>query len=107
MKNVLRISLQYDKILVYLYQLFYEIWDLILRMLLKKRQLERRKKEKESLLMIDKKSWRNKNCDQDQMSVDEKENFKNLDENLDKNLESVNSMNTKFVNLHVIFFFLI
>jgi glucan phosphoethanolaminetransferase (alkaline phosphatase superfamily) len=67
--------------------------------------------------MIDEKNWKNKNCDRDQMSVDEKKRFENLerkrfenlDENLDddfeNNLENANSMNTKFVNLHVIFFF--
>ncbi len=71
--------------------------------------------------MIDKKSWKNKNRDRDQMNADEKERFenlekkrfknldKNLDENLDDNLESdfenASFMNTKLVNLHVIFSF--
>ncbi len=44
------------------------------------------------------------------MNVDEKERFENLDENLDDDLENdfenMTFMNTKFVNLHVIFFFL-
>jgi hypothetical protein len=39
----------------------------------------------------------------------EKKRFENLDENLDDDLENdfenANSMNTKFVNLHVIFSF--
>jgi hypothetical protein len=59
--------------------------------------------------MIDEKSWKNKNRDRDQMSVDEKERLENLDENLDDDLENdlknANFMNTKFVNLHVIFSF--
>ncbi len=67
--------------------------------------------------MIDEKNWKNRNCDRDQMNADEKERFKNLekerfenlDEDLDDDLESdfenANSMNTKFVNLHVIFSF--
>ncbi len=42
------------------------------------------------------------------MNVDEKKRFENLDEDLDDDLksdfESANFMNTKFVNLHVIFF---
>ncbi len=86
-------------------------------MLLKKRQLERWKKKKKSLLMINEKSWKNKNCDRDQMSVDEKERFENLEkkrfknasENLDNDfendLENANFVNIKLVNLHVIFFF--
>ncbi len=69
--------------------------------------------------MIDEKNWKDKNRDRNQMSVDEKkrfENFKkkrfeNLDEDfnddLENDLENANSMNTKFVNLHVIFSFLI
>ncbi len=77
-------------------------------MLLKKRQFERWKKKKESLLMIDEKSWKNKNRDRSQMSVDEKRRLENLDENLDDDFESdfenASFMNTKFVNLHVIFF---
>ncbi len=43
------------------------------------------------------------------MSVDEKKRFENLDEDLDDDLKNdfknANFMNTKFVNLHVIFFF--
>ncbi len=43
------------------------------------------------------------------MNVDEKKRFENLDENLDddfeNDLENANFMNTKFVNLRVIFFF--
>jgi hypothetical protein len=67
--------------------------------------------------MIDEKSWKNRNCDRDQMSADkkkrlenlEKKRFESLDEDLDDDLENdfenANFMNTKFVNLHVIFFF--
>ncbi len=67
--------------------------------------------------MINEKNWKNKNCDRDQMSADEKkrlenfekERFENLDEDLDDDLENdlknANFMNTKFVNLHVIFSF--
>jgi hypothetical protein len=59
--------------------------------------------------MIDERNWKNKNRDRDQMNVDEKKRFENLDEDLDddlkNNLENANFMNTKFVNLHVIFFF--
>jgi hypothetical protein len=43
------------------------------------------------------------------MNIDKKKRFKNLDENLDDDFESdfknANFMNTKFVNLHVIFSF--
>ncbi len=43
------------------------------------------------------------------MNVDEKKRFKNLDESLNddfkNDLENANFMNTKFVNLHVIFSF--
>ncbi len=81
----------------------------MLRMLLKKRQFERWKKKRKSLLMIDEKNWKNKNRDRNQVSVDEKKRFENLDEDLDddleNDLESANFMNTKFVNLHVIFSF--
>jgi hypothetical protein len=59
--------------------------------------------------MIDEKSWKNKNRDRNQMSVDENERFENLDENFDDDFKSdfknTNFMNTKFVNLHVIFSF--
>ncbi len=67
--------------------------------------------------MINEKSWKNKNCDRDQMNVDEKrrfenfekKRFENLDEDLDDDLENdfenANFINTKFINLHVIFFF--
>jgi hypothetical protein len=59
--------------------------------------------------MIDEKNWKNRNRDRDQMSVDEKKRFENLDENFDDDFESdfenANFMNTKFVNLHVIFSF--
>ncbi len=59
--------------------------------------------------MIDKKSWENKNRDRNQMSVDEKERFENLDEDFDDDFENdsknASFMNTKFVNLHVIFSF--
>jgi hypothetical protein len=43
------------------------------------------------------------------MSVDEKERFENLDEDFDDDFENdsknASFMNTKFVNLHVIFSF--
>jgi archaellum component FlaC len=59
--------------------------------------------------MIDEKSWENKNRDRSQMSVDEKKRFENLDEDFDddfeNNFKNASFMNTKFVNLHVIFFF--
>ncbi len=67
--------------------------------------------------MIDERSWKNKNRDRDQVSVDEKrrlenlerERFEDLDEDfnddLESDLKSANSMNTKLVNLHVIFSF--
>ncbi len=67
--------------------------------------------------MIDEKNWNNRNRDRDQMSADEKKRledfekkrFENLDEDLDDDLENdfenANFMNTKFVNLHVIFSF--
>ncbi len=66
--------------------------------------------------MIDKRSWKNKNRDRNQMNADEKKRFKNLErkrfESLDENLdddfkndfENANFMNTKLVSLHVIFF---
>jgi hypothetical protein len=55
--------------------------------------------------MIDKRNWKDTNCDRNQINVNEKENLENLDENLDEDLENANLMNTKLVNLHVIFFF--
>ncbi len=67
--------------------------------------------------MIDERSWENKNRDRNQMNADEKkrlenlekERFENLDESLDDDLENdfenANFMNTKLVNLHVIFSF--
>jgi hypothetical protein len=59
--------------------------------------------------MIDEKNWKNKSRDRNQINVDEKERFENLDEDLDddlkSDLENANFMNTKFVNLHVIFSF--
>ncbi len=59
--------------------------------------------------MIDERNWKNKNRDQDQINVDEKRRFENFNENLDddleNDLENTNFMNTKFVNLHVIFLF--
>jgi hypothetical protein len=85
--------------------------------LLKKRQFERWKKEKKSLLIIDEKNWRDRNSDRDQINADEKKRFENLekkhfenldedlDDDLENDLESANFMNTKFVNLHVIFSF--
>jgi hypothetical protein len=67
------------------------------------------KKKRKSLLMIDEKSWKNKNRDRDQINADEKKRFESLDEDLDddfeNDLENASFMNTKFVNLHVIFFF--
>jgi hypothetical protein len=43
------------------------------------------------------------------MNVNERKRFENLDENLDddfeNDLENANFMNTKFLNLYVIFFF--
>ncbi len=59
--------------------------------------------------MIDEKNWKNKNRDRDQVNADEKKRFENFNEDLDDDLEndfeSTNFMNTKFVNLHVIFSF--
>ncbi len=59
--------------------------------------------------MIDEKNWKNKNRDRNQMNVDKKKLFENLDESLDDDLksdfENANFMNIKFVNLHVIFSF--
>jgi hypothetical protein len=59
--------------------------------------------------MIDERNWKNKNRDRNQMNVDEKEHLENLDEDLNddfkNDFENANFMNTKFVNLHVIFSF--
>ncbi len=67
--------------------------------------------------MIDEKNWKNKDYDRDQMSVDEKKRFENLekkrfenlnenlDDDLESNFENANFMNTKFVNLQIIFSF--
>ncbi len=67
--------------------------------------------------MIDEKNWKNRNRDRNQMNVDEKKRFENLekkrfeslDEDLDddfkNDLENASFMNTKLVNLHVIFSF--
>jgi hypothetical protein len=32
--------------------------------------------------MIDERNWKNKNCDRDQMNVDEKKRFENLEKNV-------------------------
>jgi hypothetical protein len=59
--------------------------------------------------MIDEKNWKNKNRDRNKMSADKKKRLENLDESLNDDLENdfenANFMNTKFVNLHVIFSF--
>jgi predicted transglutaminase-like cysteine proteinase len=57
----------------------------------------------------DENSCENKNNDRNQENVDEKnfENLEKLDESLNEDLKNANSMNTKFVSLHVIFSFLI
>ncbi len=39
------------------------------------------------------------------MNVDEKKRLENFNENLDDDFENASFMNTKFVNLHVIFSF--
>jgi hypothetical protein len=61
-------------------------------------------KKRKSLLMINEKSWKNRNCDRNQMNVNEKKHFENLDEDFNNDFENASFMNTIFVNLHVIFF---